>query len=79
MEKRIVNNEDEDLFRSIDHTSKGFYIAIFILMAVIGFAAYTYLHQILAGLGVTGLAQPVSWGFYIVNFVFSSALVMQAH
>ncbi len=70
MEKRIVNNEDEDLFRSIDHTSKGFYIAIFILMAVIGFAAYTYLHQILAGLGVTGLAQPVSWGFYIVNFVF---------
>ncbi len=70
MEKRIVNSEDEDLFRSIDHTSRGFYFAIFLLMAVIGFAAYTYLHQILAGLGVTGLAQPVSWGFYIVNFVF---------
>jgi len=70
VEKRIVNSEDEDLFRSIDHTSRGFYFAIFLLMAVIGFAAYTYLHQILAGLGVTGLAQPVSWGFYIVNFVF---------
>jgi molybdopterin-containing oxidoreductase family membrane subunit len=26
--------------------------------------------QILLGLGVTGLNQPVTWGFYIVNFVF---------
>jgi len=40
------------------------------LIAVIVFALYSYINQILAGLGVTGLAQPVSWGFYIINFVF---------
>lgn len=70
MENRVFNNEDEALLRSIEHTGKGFYLAVFILMAVIGFAAYAYIHQIVSGLGVTGLAHPVSWGFYIVNFVF---------
>jgi molybdopterin-containing oxidoreductase family membrane subunit len=70
VENGVFNHEDEALFRSIEHTGKGFYLTIFSLMAVIGFAAYTYINQILYGLGVTGLAQPVSWGFYIINFVF---------
>jgi molybdopterin-containing oxidoreductase family membrane subunit len=29
-----------------------------------------YLRQLIFGLGVTGMAQPVTWGFYIINFVF---------
>ena len=69
-DKNALSREDEVLFRSIEHTGKGFYFVVFILMTIIGFAAYTYVNQILFGLGVTGLAQPVSWGFYIINFVF---------
>jgi len=61
---------DAELLRSIEHTGPGFYWAVGSLIAVISFALFTYIHQVLAGLGTTGLAQPVSWGFYIVNFVF---------
>ncbi len=61
---------DDDLFRSIESTGPGFYWAVAALLAVIAFALTTYYRQIILGLGVTGLAQPVSWGFYIIDFVF---------
>lgn len=62
--------EDEDLIRPIEQTGPGYYATVIILLGVIAFASYTYIRQIVFGLGVTGLAQPVSWGFYIINFVF---------
>ncbi|NOY05987.1 MAG: polysulfide reductase NrfD [Chlorobi bacterium] len=62
--------KDDALFRSIEYTGKNFYYAVGIFVTVIAFAAFLYLGQIISGLGVTGMAQPVSWGFYIVNFVF---------
>ena len=65
-----MNNKDEILFRSIEQTGNGFYWMLGILVATIAFALYAYLNQLGTGLGVTGLAQPVSWGFYIINFVF---------
>jgi molybdopterin-containing oxidoreductase family membrane subunit len=68
-DQRQVSDEDV-LLRSIEFTGKGFYWSVAVLVAIIAFAGYTYLHQVLVGLGVTGLAQPVSWGFYIINFVF---------
>ena len=70
MQEQNVKNEDRDLFYSIEHTGMGFYVVVGILFVVISFALYSYIFQIIGGLGVTGLAQPVSWGFYIVNFVF---------
>jgi Ni/Fe-hydrogenase subunit HybB-like protein len=70
MKQHQIKSEDNVLFGSIEHTSNGFYWMVGILIAVIAFAMYTYIMQIILGLGVTGLAQPVSWGFYIVNFVF---------
>ena len=39
-------------------------------LAVLAFGVYCWRHQIEAGLGVTGLSHPVSWGVYITNFVF---------
>ena len=65
-----MNNKDEILFRSIEQTGNGFYWILGILVATIAFAFYAYLNQLVVGLGVTGLGQPVSWGFYIINFVF---------
>jgi hypothetical protein len=64
--------DDEVLFNSIDNTGNGFYWTVGGLVAVIMFAFYAFINQVLFGLGVTGLAQPVSWGFYIINFVFLS-------
>ena len=61
---------DDGLFYSIEYTSPKFYWMLFFLFIVIGFAGYNYLMQLMMGLGLTGMAQPVSWGFYIINFVF---------
>ncbi len=62
--------EDEAIFRPIEQTGTGFYITVALLLTVIAVAAWLYIKQIVFGLGVTGLGQPVSWGFYIINFVF---------
>jgi Ni/Fe-hydrogenase subunit HybB-like protein len=70
MTKNNVNNKDWMLIRSIEQTGNGFYWMLGILIAIIAFAFFAFVNQLMVGLGVTGLAQPVSWGFYIINFVF---------
>lgn len=62
--------QDAPLYRPIYETGKGFYLTVGILLIVIFWALYMYVTQIWWGLGVTGMNQPVTWGFYIVNFVF---------
>ncbi len=63
-------DQDEILFRPIYYTGKGFYITFGILVLVLCWTLYMYAMQIRVGLGPTGMNQPVTWGFYIVNFVF---------
>ncbi len=70
MEDKYENELDAALYRPIYETGKGFYYTVAILLAIIFWAIYTYITQVYYGLGVTGMNQPVSWGFYIVNFVF---------
>ncbi len=70
MEKDYKKEIDYPLYKPIYETGKGFYIALFILLAIAAWAAYMYIRQVTYGLGVTGMNVPVSWGFYIVNFVF---------
>ena len=62
--------EDAILFDPIYKPGRGFYIALSVLLAVVGFGVILYIRQYFLGLGVTGLNYPVFWGFYIVNFVF---------
>ena len=40
------------------------------MLAVVAWGFYAYFTQLRDGLGVTGMQVPVTWGFYIVNFVF---------
>ncbi len=63
-------DHDAALYRPIYETGKGFYVTVALLSAVIVWALYMYITQVWYGLGVTGMNQPVTWGFYIVNFVF---------
>ena len=69
-EKELRIEEDALLFEPIRRTGKPFYLTLSILLAVILWAAWAYLHQYRHGLGVTGLARPIFWGVYITNFVF---------
>jgi Ni/Fe-hydrogenase subunit HybB-like protein len=63
-------NLDEDLYRPIERTGKGFYLTAAFLLLVFAFGLYEFVRQVRYGLGVTGMNQPVTWGFYIINFVF---------
>ncbi len=62
--------EDAALFHPIENTGRGFYVMVAVLLSIIAVAVFMYIRQVYYGLGVTGMNQPVSWGFYIVNFVF---------
>jgi molybdopterin-containing oxidoreductase family membrane subunit len=68
-EKQLLN-QDEALYRPIYETGKGFYITVGILSLIILWALVMYIGQVYYGLGVTGMNQRITWGFYIVNFVF---------
>jgi molybdopterin-containing oxidoreductase family membrane subunit len=70
MPKKTLKQVNSDLLQPLLHTSKRFYLAVFVLGALV-FAAYAaWGYQIWAGLGVSGLDRPVFWAFYITNFVF---------
>ncbi len=72
MPKKIQYDYETDavLYRPIYETGKGFYITVGILLLIILWALFMYITQVWFGLGVTGMNQPITWGFYIVNFVF---------
>lgn len=70
MKNSQIIDEDEALFRPIYHSGMGFYFLGGILLIVLLFGIVMYIRQYIFGLGETGLNQPVTWGFYIINFVF---------
>ena len=65
-----TDNRDAILLAPIERTEPGFYWAVGLLSLLILWGAIAYWTQLDEGLGVTGLHQPVSWGFYVTNFVF---------
>ncbi|MEK6565999.1 MAG: NrfD/PsrC family molybdoenzyme membrane anchor subunit, partial [Bacteroidota bacterium] len=70
MNSVAATDQDEALYRPIYETQRGYYITVGILLLIIMWASFMYFTQLRDGLGVTGMNQPVTWGFYIVNFVF---------
>ncbi len=51
-------------------TSKGYYVFLFFLLAVVAWGLYAYIIQLRYGLLTTGMRDVVMWGLYLVNFVF---------
>jgi Ni/Fe-hydrogenase subunit HybB-like protein len=43
---------------------------LLVLLAILVWGIFVYIHQLRNGLGVTGMNRPMYWGVYIVNFVF---------
>ena len=70
MNNSQILDEDEVLFKPIYHSGKGFYVLGAALLAVLLFGVAMYVRQLIYGLGETGMNQPVTWGFYIISFVF---------
>ncbi len=64
------DSKDEVLFAAVKSQSSRVYALTFSLVAVVGWGLYAYLTQLSNGLGVTGMRSVVSWGFYVITFVF---------
>ncbi len=70
MSRGLEDPRDHHLLKPILHTGHGTRVAMATLVGGVLFGAAAYFTQLQRGLGVTGLNQPVSWGFYVTNFVF---------
>ena len=57
-------------FAPVTGTSRGYYMWVAFLLAVIAWGAYAYSRQLQDGLVVTGMRDRISWGLYITTFVF---------
>lgn len=66
----LEDARDRHLLRPILGTGRGAAITMVLLISGVLFGVVAYVTQLTQGLGVTGLNQPVSWGFYVTNFVF---------
>lgn len=66
----IHKDLDYTLYRPILESDRRFYWMVGFLSLVILWALYMYIRQLIFGLEVTGLNNTVTWGFYIINFVF---------
>ena len=63
--------EEETLIRPVlGLPGAGFWTLAGLLGAIVLLAVFAYSRQFIQGLAVTGLNNPVFWGFYITNFVF---------
>jgi molybdopterin-containing oxidoreductase family membrane subunit len=65
-----VSPDEMSILRPLLYTGRRFYRLILVLVGIILFGVFAWLLQLKRGLGITGLNQPVFWGFYITNFVF---------
>ncbi|NOZ07363.1 MAG: polysulfide reductase NrfD [FCB group bacterium] len=66
----LRHDPDYTLFRPILEKDRRFLWMVSVLVGLIGWSIYMYMRQWKYGLSVTGLNNNVTWGFYIINFVF---------
>ncbi len=74
MRARVAEDYSQRLERvslaPLTRTTRGYYIFVFSLLAVIAWGFFAYITQLRYGLLMTGMRDVVMWGFYIFNCVF---------
>lgn len=64
------NDINNIVLRTLEPPKVGYYLILLTLVGIAGIGALSWAHQILTGMGVSGLNNPVGWGVYITDFVF---------
>jgi molybdopterin-containing oxidoreductase family membrane subunit len=75
LKKDIKETYEESLLRPIYYTSKVFYVALVVLLGIIGWFGYAWWTQLTEGLWVTGMRDlgvmaGSPWGIYIASFIW---------
>jgi Ni/Fe-hydrogenase subunit HybB-like protein len=61
---------EDDVLTAMKKPGPLFWVALFAAASFFGMGMALWVYQILTGMGVSGLNNPVGWGVYITDFVF---------
>jgi Ni/Fe-hydrogenase subunit HybB-like protein len=61
---------DQTVLNTLKPASRGYWITVGLLFTGVLIGAGSWGYQIVIGLGVAGMNNPVAWGTYLINFVF---------
>jgi Ni/Fe-hydrogenase subunit HybB-like protein len=70
MNDEATAQRHQAVLASMRQTGWPFLIATVLLSAVVAWSVFAFGWQYYRGLGETGMGHPVSWAFYLINFVF---------
>ncbi|RMG39545.1 MAG: hydrogenase [Candidatus Dadabacteria bacterium] len=70
--KKEIGYKDvnDQVLRMLEPPGAGWYIQLFICVALVIVGFFCWTRQLLFGMGMAGIAHPIMWGVYITNFVF---------
>jgi Ni/Fe-hydrogenase subunit HybB-like protein len=61
---------NRDVLKLLGKPGRSYYILLACVLVVLGFGAFAWATQVVLGIGMSGLNNPVGWGAYITTFVF---------
>ncbi|HUG00486.1 MAG TPA: NrfD/PsrC family molybdoenzyme membrane anchor subunit [Longimicrobiales bacterium] len=61
---------NRDIFRMLSRPGRGWWMLFIPTLAGVGLLGFAFAVQVVLGIGMTGLMNPVGWGVYITTFVF---------
>ncbi len=61
---------NRDVLKLLSKPGRGYFIVLALVLAVLGWGLFAFMLQVVVGIGVSGLTNPVGWGAYITSFVF---------
>jgi len=61
---------DQTVLDTLKPPGRSYWLTVGILFAGVLAGAACWIYQILTGIGVAGMNNPVAWGTYLINFVF---------
>jgi Ni/Fe-hydrogenase subunit HybB-like protein len=67
---RSYGDVNRDVLKLLAAPGRGYYIIFAITLIVLAIGGVAWLTQIVLGIGMSGLMNPVGWGAYITTFVF---------
>ena len=69
-EKDFNHTLEQDILAAMRNPGPFYWTAVAICASFFALGMYTWLEQMLKGMGIAGINNPVGWGVYITDFVF---------
>jgi len=61
---------NKDLLKLLDKPGRAYFVLLAVAISLVGLLGFAWAGQVILGIGMSGLTNPVGWGAYITTFVF---------